>query len=344
MDYVLWVFVDGGYIYASNGFNGFFRFNLDGSGRTLAARVPCEFRLEDTSRGGASWLMDGKLYILTTTQRPTGELNPPVVSVQVLLEVDYKNGTVREVWEQEMRDWLPERFGGSPQLNNSVFVMGGLGGKFYMQETIMVESTMAFFNSDTGLYEDEPFPDTQSTTLFSVNTADGNIEVIREYTPECGLAHGIDIVELAGGNPGLFYLSRSDGAFFQLDLSTGESTLVADGFTGDEWHMGRVRHGRLIAVNLEDWQYEQHAIDLATGEVTKLTLPHVRWEVGGYFYMVTDTTLELDPEGSMSVSQEEPQELIARIPAEDYFANNEDAVEELGWFTWDEVRERWGGL
>jgi hypothetical protein len=316
------IFADGDYIYAHNGYNAFYRFNLDGSGRTMSVRVPDKYDVNNVWVD--YWLMDGKLYIVTNVHKPTSLIHNPVALVKVLLEIDYKNGAVREVWQQEIceqdtasldRQWA--------------MIIGGFDGKFYISETVhTAESIYAEGELD-------------SMSLISIDTASGNIETIttKSGAEMDGFVHDFR----NDANPAWLYFSRKDGAFIHFDFITKESTIIADGFSG-QWHILRALHGKLLITNLYDENTQDsknQLICIDTGEVTDSTLPDISFTDGDWVYMVVQSDeerLDEDEYGGF-VLGENSRYLVGRILAVDYLANNESAIEEIGWYTFEELRD-----
>jgi hypothetical protein len=310
------IFGVGDYIYAHNGYNAYYRFNLDGSGRTKAVRIPDQYDANVSTT--QNWLMNKKLYIITDVHKPTGLAHHPVALLKVLLEVDYKNGEVSEVWEQE----FCESYSRGDMSNNHLDVLGGFGGEFYMIQPIYLDIETL-----------------ESITLFSVNSVTANTEII--FTNIGDGIEGIAPDLRDGVSPSGFYFSKNNKEFVQLDFITRETTVLTDGFT-DDWYISIIIHGYLIISNYVDTEgVDNKFINIGTGEVTDSVLPSIWAMEDDWLYMIVQSD-EINPnknEGGFSVRDSDSRYLVGRISVEDYFGNNETAIEEIGWLDYDEL---WG--
>jgi hypothetical protein len=328
------LFIDGQHIYALNGGRTFYRFNLDGTGRTEHLRLPDEY---DAS-WGRNWLMNGKLYMLVSKMVPMNDTWGSYTSVSAMLEVDYIGRTTNIIWEGEMNSWVQ--------------VLGLWDGMLYFMQTVYPDSDSIDWDcpEDTRRYYDE-----QQITISCYNPATAQTTTVFSGTSYAYTLNAWEINEKGE----IFYHSRRDEVLGRLNVRTGEKTILAENLGGDVW-MGEERDGRLFLsreIRPEDpsapwlyWTSDLFFLELATGELVELTIrtrrnvgknppAHILWEEEGYFYITVEQHYK-EETGNWGFGNEtwyvETDVLLGRIRVADYWASNESAVEELEWFDQDE--------
>jgi len=362
------IFVDGDHVYAHNAASRIFRFNLDGTGREEAVRLPSKYNwITD------GWLMNGKLYTRATSYQTTGGLDVGIIVANVLIEIDYHNGTVRELWVENSEE----------NGYSSIFTI--YEGIFYGIERLAPFRFRGVFSNDS---EKLDYHTNIEYTLFSIDPGDdeAQVKMIRkgrgdEFNP-CLRIYS------AGDNPGIYYHSRRNEAVYLLDLITGESVKVIENITGTMQITGlfggrlfmfdfmkdtetgfRVYDDPITGVLHYDETGKMHDamffVDLTTGEIspsqiiTKRTLlcailfteggysgntdgfTDIIYEKDGYFYIeIERQERENDIWGNRrSINIHLYRHLIGRIPIEDYWSGNVDAIEDLGWVGIEEFLE-----
>ncbi|MCL2278445.1 MAG: hypothetical protein FWC20_03440 [Oscillospiraceae bacterium] len=343
------LFADGEHIFSSNGGNTIYRFNLDGSGRTEAVRIPDEYMLSPDS---GIWLLNGKLYAQGSIVLAIGDEDSPefmLLGVGVVIEIDYQNGTVRELHRNDYSQTLESD-------GEFIFttVFGLWDGKVFFRERHMP----AWDDTDRAAIMANF--DNQRTTLFSIDPR----------TNERTTVHSAILSEASEpavmGRAGAVFHSRSQNAMVRLDLLTGETAVLAENIHG-YIQVDRELGGRLL---LEHWSDHPRsdanafdrsnllALNLATGEVSEITLRittnmgqrgamRIVREENGYFYIEVEQELERQEVRGSDPWYSPIRHRMGRIPLEDYFAGNAAAIELLGWytandwFTWErEIRGR----
>ncbi|MCL2248847.1 MAG: hypothetical protein FWC13_06220 [Oscillospiraceae bacterium] len=328
------LFADGEHIYASNGGNSIYRFNLDGSGRTEAVRIPDEYMISSID----VWLMNGKLYAQGSITLALGDENSPeftIVGVGVVVEIDYQNGTVRELHRNDYRQTLESD-------GEFIFttVFGLWDGKVFFRErhspawdgTDRAAIMANFDNERTTLFSIDPRT-SERTTLHSAIQSEASEPTVM-------------------GRAGAVFHSRSQNAMLRLDLLTGETAVLAENIHG-YIQVDRELGGRLL---LEHWSDHPRAdayafdrlnllaLNLATGEVSEITLRittnmgkrgamRIVREENGYFYIGVEQELERQEVRGSDPWYSPIRHRMGRIPIEDYFAGNAAAIELLGWYT-----------
>lgn len=370
------IFADGGYIYAHNAGSRIFRFNLDGTGRTEAVRIP---NIYHGLSGG--WLMNGKLYAQALCfKKADGYI---VNIVKVLLEIDYISGSVREIWEE------------NTDRNTSASIFAISDGIFYGIEKIYpYRFTLTYADENERL----EFHYNTENILFSINPDDDSpLNIIHS-----GTEHEFNPylrIDSPAENPGIYYHSRRDEAAYRLDLTTGEAVKVAENITGTLQITGvfggrifmadflndskegfrlSLKRGATVDSYIIDDSTKMHEtlfiVDMATGEISESAFitrralfqdrtrternlieggfsgntdgfADIIYEEDGYFYIEIERwEREADVWGNgRTIHINIDRILLGRIPAEDYFSGNINAVEELDWIEAEEffeLRER----
>jgi len=315
------LFVDGDYIYAMNNGRTFYRFNLDGSGRTEYMKLP-----EKYDFSGMNWIMNGKLYMLGYYMVPTGDFG--YSSAQVMLEVDYINKTVKEIFE------------GTDNVYTDV--LGLWDGQIYLMETFYPE----FDYSSDGILD---YYNNQEIEIFSVNPVTGQRNEIHKDTSYGFMSNAYNINE----NGEFYFHSRRDETLSRINVRTGVITKLADNLPGFIY-IGEERDGRLLLTSEDsaDWETSHYFLkrtlyffDIAKSELIESTLRikqnvgenppmDILYEKDGYFYVVAEQTLEeqIDNWRGNEIWYSVVQSRLGRIPKEDYWANNVAALEELDWY------------
>ena len=324
--YTLWVFSNGEFIYANNGSNDLYRFNFDGSGRKQVARIPCEYNINNSKMRllNNCWLMGGKMYVEALTYKNSKNVIT-TTAVSVLLEIDYYNGRIRKLWEQESGSQLTNVLGGRIS-NNNISIIGGFENIFYV---IRWE-----YNGDFSVAE--------RTILSAIDITNATSAVIKTLTPQDEINFGIfsSVAVLSNGNPGVFYHHSGTNSFMQFDLFTQEISVLANGFEG-KWNVGKIQYDRLflIFVDSDGGEFTEHFIDLNTNKVHKLKLPPILKEKNGYFYITVRSESHndiFDNQGFYIGSGQ--RVLVGKIKIDDYFANNEKEIQEVEWVTNEELQ------
>jgi hypothetical protein len=363
-----YIFADGGYLYAHNGGNGIFRFNLDGTGRTEVAVIPNKYFY--ISYYNDHWLMNGKLYSYAQCYVPDNTAGYTIKMVNVLLEIDYTNGNVREIFEA------------NSDRNTSTHFFASSEGIFYGIEKDYQQRWRNRYDDDAQRMD---FHYRTENILFSINPAlDEPFNIIRkgtehEFNPHLRL-------DFSGENPGIYYHSRFDETIYRLDLITGESEKIAGNIPGTLFITG-VFGGRIFMADFmndakEGFRFsiddtgndyyddstKMHEtlffVNMQTGEISESSFitrrvlfkdrtrtereyieggfsgntdgyTDIIYEEDGYFYIEIERwEIEHDVWGDGRVIYIYlHRHLIGRIPAEDYFSGNIGAIEELGWFS-----------
>jgi hypothetical protein len=331
------LFADGEHIYASNGGNSIYRFNLDGSGRTEAVRILDEYMISPMD----IWLMNGKLYTQGSITLAIGDENSPdfmLLGVGVVLEIDYQNGTVRELLRNDYHQSIEAD-------NELIFttVFGLWGGKVFFNE----RHVPAWDGSDRAAMMANF--DNQRTTLFSIDPRTNERNTVHSAIQ----AEASEPVVM--GRAGAVFHSRTQNAMVRLDLLAGETAALAENIHG-YIQVDRELGGRLLLVHHSDHPRADAdafdrsnllALNLATGEVSEITLRtttnmgqrgamRIIREENGYFYIEVELELE-----RLEVRGSDPwyapiRHRMGRIAVEDYFLGNADAIELLSWYTSEE--------
>jgi len=359
------VFVDGGYVYAHNAGSRIFRFNLDGTERTEAVKLPSRYYgLTD------GWLMNGKLYTHAYSYHTTGDFDVGIIIANVLIEIDYLNGEVRELWVENQEE---NKYASIFAINNGVF---------YGIERLEPFRFRGVFANDE---EKLDYHTNIEYTLFSVNPDDDEAQVNNIRTGRGYEFNPYLVIYPAGDNPGVYYHSRRDEAVFLLDLVTGESvrgienipgTMQITGLFGGRLFMSDFMQENETGFRVYDdvhtgfLHYDETGkmhgalffVDMATGEITQSTIITKRtafcailfteggytgntdgftdiiYEDNGYFYIeIERQEKEVDIWGNRrSINIYLYRFLIGRIPIEDYWSGNANAIEELGWIDLEE--------
>ena len=331
------LFIDNDYIYAKSDHNTIYRFNLDGTGRTEHIRIPDEYHCDR----GNSWLMNGKLYITSYVMDMISEFE--IASHQTLLEIDYNKKTVRELWQQDYH---------KPYSNQdpayAISIHGAWNGKFFLTETSYPE----FVRNLDGYRK---YEDTTEITIFSIDPKlerSKSKEIIHSDT---GDGFAPNMWGLWGAAvPQFYYHSRREEAVYLFDLLTGKKTKIAENTSGYMSVDGEV-DGRLFVTQNMDmyvWGYDRtdgsdvgkkFFIDVKTGEVTESTLRmksgfhiSILYDEDDYYYIETDNKTG---KHSQYDFYQFTKNRLGRIPKEDYWANNAEAIEELDWYDNDDWNE-----
>jgi hypothetical protein len=192
------LFTDDSHIFVINGHNTIYRFNLDGTGRTEAMRIPAQYAAGCCCyiRG---WLLETslsshrKLYIHANVINPVADGSGFVFrNSSVILEIDYRTGAVREVysWEEQSHIVRGER--------RDVSVLGIWEGEIFFFESHLDGNVLEVVNS----------------AFFSINPENGDRTDI--YSGLFNLGDTVtDRAEVS------FY-SISDDKMLRLNLLTGE--------------------------------------------------------------------------------------------------------------------------
>ena len=342
------LFADGEHIFSSNGGNSIYRFNLDGSGRTEAVRIPDEYMISPMD----VWLMNGKLYAQGSITLALGDENSPdfmLLGVGVVFEIDYQNGTIRELLRNDYRQSIEAD---SELIFTSVF--GLWDGKVFFRERHMP----AWDGTDRAAIMANF--DNERTTLFSIDPRTNERNTVHSATQ----AEASEPAVM--GRAGAVFHSRSQNAMVRLDLLTGETAVLAENIQG-YIQVDRDLGGRLL---LEHWSDHPRsdanafdrstllALNLATGEVSEITLRtttnmgqrgamRIVREENGYFYVEVEQELVRQEVRGSDPWYSPTRHRMGRIPIEDYFSGNAAAIELLSWytandwFTWErEIRSR----
>jgi hypothetical protein len=345
------LFVEDDYIYAMNSGNTMYRFNLDGSGRTEHMKIPDEY--EVSHWGGNHWLMNGKLYMSVIFMVQTGEFG--FASVSALLEVDYINKTVKEVWKGEPSD----------SMDGSGWFIDTLGlwnGNIYVMKTYYPPFN---HSGDADMME---YYNNQQIKIVTINPATG---AESEILSETGDTFSSNFHAIS--DEGEFYFfSRREQSLFRFNVITGQRTLLSDKLPGFMFIQEK-RDGRLMLIRdyliEDDMEYDQLVVssgiyfyDFNTGEVGEITLRtrqnigddvpmYILFEEDGYYYVEAEREMveqTSSTRGGVIYSSVEgvnglswyiaERTLLGRIPIDDYWANNASAIEELDWY---EENEWW---
>ncbi|MCL2634763.1 MAG: hypothetical protein FWD34_09660 [Oscillospiraceae bacterium] len=319
------LFVDGEYVYALNGENTFYRFGLDGSGRTEYFRIPDEYQLQSQC-----WLMNGKLYMSGYYMVPVDEYGGSTSS-SVLLEIDYINKTMEIVWDA-----------GVYNENSYSYILGLSNGKIYFMDM----NYPPLIRTQQGITD---YNNNSEYTITTLNPSTGEKTIVLKKKGEEFSANVWQITDE------IFYHSRKDQALFKFNMHTGETTRLADNLPGFIY-IGEERDGRLFLSrdgSSDNWfapymtiANELFFFDFATGEITEITIMskrnygedeacRIEFEEDGYFYIITEYEMkENNDMGQTWYSMENYR--VGRIPKEDYWVSNASAIEDLGWHTNDE--------
>ncbi|MCL2698087.1 MAG: hypothetical protein FWE74_08405 [Oscillospiraceae bacterium] len=318
------LFVDGEYIYALNSGNTFYRLGLDGGGRTEHMRIPDKYDFS----WGQNWLMNGKLYMMTNIMIPNEEWG--YNSVPALIEIDYANKTVNEIWAGD--------------LNFHANVLGLWSGQLYLIETLYPEwgqsqeDMLNYYNN-------------QEINIFSYNPATGQRTDIFSDT---GYGFTGNTWNIPDSGEIIFH-SRRDETLSRLNVKTGEITLLAENAHGFIF-INEERDGRIsmIRYNNDDWMTNHQLIDISylfcdinTGEFGEITLRtrqnagdnefmYIQFEEDGYYYVEAEREVEEHTDYGGYSWFEYKRTLLGRIPIDDYWASNADAIEELDWYDQNE--------
>jgi hypothetical protein len=340
------LFVDGEYIYALNSGNTFYRLGLDGSGRTEHMRLPDKYDLSWSQ----NWLMNGNLYMLASIMIPHDEWG--FTTVQAMIEVNYRDKTVTEIWVAE--PWSED--GDNAHIN----VMGLWDGQIYVCEMIYPQwgpgedAMLDYYNN-------------QQITMYSYDPANGQRTDIFNDTSYGFNGNTWNIPESGE----IFFHSRRDATLNSLNVKTGVVTVLATGVEGflfiQEERDGRVS---MMRYDNDDWmttydpvQISMLFYDIATGEFGEMTLRtrlvgydgqeteiiYILFEEDGYYYIEIEREYEEHSEPPWGSWLQQVSTLLGRIPIDDYWASNEDALEELDryemddWWEFLSERQGWGG-
>jgi hypothetical protein len=321
------LFTDDSHIYATNGHNTIYRFNLDGTGRIEVMQIaeiyqPSSISAQLGTERIRGWLMGGKLYL------PVGMTVPAEGSYEfghamALIEVDYYDGKTREIWRDEYRPW-----GGFGSELTSVEILGLWGGMVFLRE---MYSPAATANA----------PD--EFTIFSIDPSDGGQETIRSGNRDNG---GISAPFLGRGEATRV---RTDGALARFSLLTGEDTVLAENLPTELIAYREINgymlfyryHPELEAILARgdepplDWVYmfpnDLLFLNIETGELIKSQLTtEILRETSEYIYIVIEREWQAENTGT-SVVHRQTRNLVGRVSKADFWANNADAVTELDW-------------
>ncbi|MDR2559277.1 MAG: hypothetical protein LBC86_07035 [Oscillospiraceae bacterium] len=326
------LFIDGGYIYALNSGTTFYRLGLDGSGRTEHMRLPEKYDFS----WGRSWLMHGKLYTIGSFTVQMDEFN--FGSATAMIEVDYVNRTTNVVWESEQ--------------NSYTDVLGLWDGQIYLVEFA--------YNSEWGQTQEEmlDYYNNQTTAFFSYNPI---TEQMTEIFKETGDGFNGNTWNIPESGEIIFH-SRRDEALYRLNVRTGDVTLLTGNVSGFIF-INEERDGRVLMIRYDndDWMVNYQVSDtsllfyeFATGEFGELTLrikqsvgddeiAYILFEENGYYYIeIERETTEVTDYGHTWFQTD--RTLLGRIPIDDYWASNADAIEELDWYDQNEWWEFLDGV
>ncbi|MCL2637370.1 MAG: hypothetical protein FWD48_03275 [Oscillospiraceae bacterium] len=334
------LFVDDGYIYALNSGNTFYRLGLDGSGRTEYMSLPEKYDISWSQ----NWLMNGRLYMLVNIMIQTDDWG--YSSVQAMVEVDYKNKTVTEIWAGE--PWEEDK--DSTYIN----VMGLWDGQIFVNEVTYPQ----WGHSDDDQMD---YYNNQKNSMYSFNPITGQRTEIFSDTGDGFTGNTWNIPE----NGEIFFHSRREEALKSLNLRTGEVTVLAENVHGflfiNEERDGRVT---MMRYNNDDWMTSNEVdlsmlfFDTASGTFGELTLRtrtniddanyeimYIQYEEDGYYYIEVEREIEVHEE-MWGPWHETKRILQGRIPIADYWASNADAIEELEWYDqedyWQLLSEKQG--
>jgi hypothetical protein len=339
------LFIDDGYIYALNSGSTFYRLGLDGSGRTEYMRLPDEYDFS----WSRNWLMNGKLYMMATVMIQTDDWG--FTGIQAMVEVDYVNKTINEIWRG--KPWSDS--GENSQIN----VLGLWSGQVFA-----VESTYPEWSHTSNDQMD--YYDNQKHVFFSYNATTGQRTEIFSETGDGFQGNTWNVPE-SGEIP---FHSRRDETISVLNLRTGEVTVLAHDVSGFIFTYEE-RDGRLLLMryNDDDWMTSHDIdmdllfVDLRTGEFGEITLKtkqnigvdfhnfmFVQFEEDGYYYVEAEREMEEQGDPMWGTWYQMARTRLGRIPIDDYWANNEDALEYLDWYTqeewWEFLNEKmnWGTM
>jgi hypothetical protein len=334
------VFIDGDFIYSSNRGNTFYRWRLNGTNRTQVARFPDKYRGRsnlgiDLNDNG--WLMNGKLYLQVTEELPVPSSAGERVGVSTLLEVDYLgNNETRTLWQHNP---FEHNEGG----NSHVILFGAFGGKIFVEESHYPPWSEEMCDIERSVLT--------YTKLFAINpAANADDEIIEPIISGNGnefisnIGHSSNTGEQSTDS---YFYSRNDSAITHLDLLTGNTQVIAADLPeigAYAVNLGRVFDGHLTIMAQEIADAEigcrLYYVNIDTGEFmqstigTKVTFEdnveygyhRILREDDDYFYIVIERSLVESTTANGSVWH-----LIGRISKADYWANNENAVEEVDW-------------
>jgi hypothetical protein len=343
------LFADDEYIYAYNGITTVYRLSLDGSSRTEHMKIPDEYHFWNERR----WIMNDKLYMDALVQIPIpGKYE--VFNASALIEVDYINKMVREIWQQET-EFVSDVSHGARNTAAAGYIIGLWDGKFYFgsaQYPPYDMDTRAFFEEE--LIIDYIF--------FSLDPADGKIETLFEVSS----AGREEII----GRGNVFITSVTEKALLHFNLPTKEKTVLSDNLDGNiqidsvidnRLLMQRVTHNADTDVYALDAVYYY---EFETGKYAEITLRE-KCSLNGdvpmtifrtfcgnederdYFYVIAEsewTEHQVSPEDREFCTSDvyQTREIrLGRIPKADYWNNNADAIKQLNW---EESREVMEGL
>ncbi|MDR2533050.1 MAG: hypothetical protein LBC82_09450 [Oscillospiraceae bacterium] len=331
------LFIDGEHIYALNSGRTFYRLGLDGSGRTEHMKLPEKYNIG----GFGNWLMNGKLYMMVSYNVEISEYT--YTNVYVILEVDYINKTVREVFEGNV--------------NNSLDVLGLWNGMFYLMETFYPE----IGRGDSSPEEIENYLNNQEISIFTLNPETDERNVIFS-----DVSYGFNSNAYNTCEDGKFiFHSRREESLFRFNVRTGEKTLLADNLPGFIYIQEEIDGRIFLLVDnaANDWSRPYHTVknelfiyDSVARKITEITLrtkqnmgedppTTILYEADGYFY------IELEREGEEQSQHGHTwfqfvRSLLGRIPKDDYWVSNADAIEELDWYDqnewWEMLSENQG--
>ena len=332
------IFADGNYLYAYNGGSTIFRMGLDGTGRVAQVKLPDKF---NTNFGGF-WLYDGKIYILGEVMTMREDLSGKRVSM--FFEVDHKTGTQREVWVNEAK-------------GDTGTILVGLGS----DKNVGIWSGKAIFFDEKRppeiftQSEMETFDDRCERTIWSLDLKSGQREILFNGMGDKFRTHS-NIVSECGK---MLFHSRKKSALKELNLLTGEVTTLVEKLHGFiniiEEFDGRLLMWRdnnradfftsnPVANDFLFYDYSANKV----GEVTirkKATYPdkpdsyheiRVLFEEDGYYYF------EIGREIARVSGEYRTQKIqLGRAKADDFWEDNHDSLERLGWYDEMEFAERY---
>lgn len=328
------LFIDGEYIYALNSGTTFYRLGLDGSGRTEYMRLPDEYDFS----WNRSWLMNGKLYMMAGVMVPLDDFG--FQHIQAMIEVDYINKTINEIWRGEA--------------NTHISIIGLWSGEVFAVENVYPEwghtpeDTMNYYNN-------------QLHTFFSYNPATGQKT---EIFSDTSYGFNGNFWEVPESGEIIFH-SRRDETISRLNIRTGEVTVLAENIPGFLF-IGDQRDGRISITryNNDDWMITHENIDMDflffdinSGELGEITLKtridegddeymYTLFAENGYYYVEVERETEEQGDAMWDTWRHMTRALLGRIPIDDYWASNADAIEELDWYDnqewWDMLGEKQG--
>ena len=342
------VFIDGENLYAFNGESTIFRMGLDGTGRTESVKIPDKY-----SHIHTAWLYDGKLYALGSLIIMRDDYSG--FGVQVLLEIDYKSGAVREIWQEEALEPYPNK---DPKHENTIIGTWGEAsgiweGKMFIKNTLNppLTRTQAGYNE---------YLDNQDVTIYSVDLKTGErVEVFSDKS----VGINLDVWVGVDKNAVATFHSRRESALIEFNLLTGEKTILTTELPG--WiNVNEVLDGKRLLTRdnyTRNYVFDTDGLnkappnnrlfyDYVTGKVGEITLM-VKANVGngepvtvlkeedGCFYVNLEHELVKDEWGNYRIMRVR----VGRISKADYWASNANGIELLDWYEYEDYAKKYLG-